>query len=285
MAEKRILVYRLVGRSSIKIRPCNEFLTTMLFAPSSLLLPPSLPPLFLPSVSLKQDVDRAADARGLEKNVSYHNISMGQGQDVVAMNCLEMGHKQGHWTILNNVHLMPQWLVELEKKLDAFNIEGSHERMRVFLSSDPAKDIPIGILSRCIKLTNEPPTGLKANLKRAYVDKRRDAPTRDNDGEKRRRDMIGEAKRRGVENDYVYLHSSPLPSSLSHLPLSWCTSSSLPPPPPLLVPSSFPLPSSRCLFSHLPPPLRYFSSSFSSFSLPDPKVRIVRQGHDRRGRR
>ena len=117
-------------------------------------------------------MDRAADARGLEKNVSYHNISMGQGQDVVAMNCLEMGHKQGHWTILNNVHLMPQWLVELEKKLDAFNIEGSHERMRVFLSSDPAKDIPIGILSRCIKLTNEPPTGLKANLKRAYVNER-----------------------------------------------------------------------------------------------------------------
>ena len=146
-------------------------------------------------------MDRAADARGLEKNVSYHNISMGQGQDVVAMNCLEMGHKQGHWTILNNVHLMPQWLVELEKKLDAFNIEGSHERMRVFLSSDPAKDIPIGILSRCIKLTNEPPTGLKANLKRAYVDKRRDAPTRDNDGEKRRRYMIGEAKRRRDEND------------------------------------------------------------------------------------
>ena len=33
---------------------------------------------------------------------------------------------------LQKVHLMPAWLIELEKKLDSFNIEGSHERMRVF---------------------------------------------------------------------------------------------------------------------------------------------------------
>merc|ERR1711991_510785 len=32
----------------------------------------------------------------------------------------------------------------------------------------PAKNIPIGILNRCIKLTNEPPGGLKANLVRAF---------------------------------------------------------------------------------------------------------------------
>ena len=43
----------------------------------------------------------------------------------------------------------------------------SHERFRVFLTSDPSNNIPIGILSRCIKLTNEPPAGLKANLKNA----------------------------------------------------------------------------------------------------------------------
>jgi dynein heavy chain len=131
---------------------------------------PTVPIYFIlsPGADVVQDVDRAADVRGLEKNVSYHNISMGQGQDIVAMHCLDMGHKQGHWTILNNVHLMPVWLIELEKKLDSFNIEGSHERMRVFLSSEPSNAIPIGILARCIKLTNEPPAGLRANMKRAW---------------------------------------------------------------------------------------------------------------------
>ena len=42
------------------------------------------------------------------------------------MNKLDLGHKDGHWIMLQNVHLMPRFLIELEKKLDAFAIEGSH---------------------------------------------------------------------------------------------------------------------------------------------------------------
>jgi dynein heavy chain len=127
-----------------------------------------------PGADVVADVDQAAESRGLEKGVSYHNVSMGQGQDVVAMTFLEMGHKQGHWVILNNVHLMPVWCIALEQKLDAFKLEGSHERFRVFLTSDPSEGIPFGILSRSIKLTNEPPAGLKANLKRAWGNNSRD---------------------------------------------------------------------------------------------------------------
>lgn len=85
------------------------------------------------------------------------------------MSCLELAHRNGQWVILNNIHLMPNWLIELEKKLDEFAIEGSHEKFRLYLSSDPSAAIPIGVLSRCIKLTNEPPAGLKANLKRAFA--------------------------------------------------------------------------------------------------------------------
>ena len=114
------------------------------------------------------DLDQMALTYGFQKGISYHNVSMGQGQDVVAMSCLEAAHRNGHWVILNNVHLMPKWLIELEKKLDEYNTEGSHEKFRIFLTSDPSSSIPIGILSRCIKLTNEPPAGLKANLKRAW---------------------------------------------------------------------------------------------------------------------
>jgi dynein heavy chain len=59
--------------------------------------------------------------------------------------------------MLQNVHLMPSFLKELEKKLDAFAIEGSNPSFRLFLSSDPSDDIPIGLLEKSIKLTNEPP--------------------------------------------------------------------------------------------------------------------------------
>jgi dynein heavy chain len=99
----------------------------------------------------------------------YHNVAMGQGQDVVAMAKLDIAHREGHWVMLQNVHLMPKWCIELEKKLDVFAIENSHPNFRLFLSSDPNKGIPIGILERSIKLTNEPPEGMLANLRRSFA--------------------------------------------------------------------------------------------------------------------
>mmetsp|Transcript_2636 Transcript_2636/g.4399 ORF Transcript_2636/g.4399 Transcript_2636/m.4399 type:complete len:240 (+) Transcript_2636:415-1134(+) len=64
---------------------------------------------------------------------------------------------------------MPRFLIDLEKKLDHFAIEGSNQGFRLFVSSDPSKSIPIGLCERCIKLTNEPPQGLKQNMKRAFT--------------------------------------------------------------------------------------------------------------------
>lgn len=105
----------------------------------------------------------------MDPNKTLHSIALGQGQDVVAHNKLDIGHKEGHWVMLQNVHLMPRFLIELEKKLDAFAQEGSHPNFRLFLSSDPSTGIPIGLLEKSIKLTNEPPQGLKANMKRAFT--------------------------------------------------------------------------------------------------------------------
>jgi dynein heavy chain, axonemal len=99
---------------------------------------------------------------------NLHNVALGQGMDTVAMSKLEIGHKEGHWVMLENIHLMPKWLLELEKRLDEYAIESSHMNFRLFLSAEPSQNIPIGILERCIKLTNEPPQGLKANMKRAF---------------------------------------------------------------------------------------------------------------------
>jgi dynein heavy chain len=73
--------------------------------------------------------------------------------------------------MLENIHLMPRWLIELEKILDSYGGEvgGGSSNFMLFLSADPSKEIPIGILDRSIKLTNEPPAGLKANMKKAWT--------------------------------------------------------------------------------------------------------------------
>jgi len=106
---------------------------------------------------------------GLKLGQNYWNVAMGQGQDVIAMAKLDIGHREGHWVMLQNIHLMPKWCIELEKKLDIFAVENSHPEFRVFLSADPSNGIPIGILERSIKLTNEPPQGMLANLRRSFA--------------------------------------------------------------------------------------------------------------------
>jgi dynein heavy chain len=110
-----------------------------------------------------------ARKNGIDPNKYLHQVALGQGQDVVALNKLEIGHKEGHWVMLQNIHLMPSFLKDLEKKLDVYATEGSHANFRLYLSADPSKEIPVGILERSIKLTNEPPQGLKANMKRAFT--------------------------------------------------------------------------------------------------------------------
>ncbi|CAM9840787.1 unnamed protein product, partial [Ectocarpus sp. 12 AP-2014] len=132
---------------------------------------PATPVYFILSAgaNVTADVDKLADMHGMERGSNYHDISLGQGQDVVAMDRLDVGSAQGHWVVLNNVHLMPKWLPALSKRLDYFKDIGSNPKFRVMLSSDPSETIPVGILERCVKLTNDPPSGLRANLKQAFA--------------------------------------------------------------------------------------------------------------------
>lgn len=63
---------------------------------------PATPLFFIlsPGSDVVGDLDRVAKKQGFEKALTYHNVSMGQGQDIVAMEKLHTGHKNGHWVIL-----------------------------------------------------------------------------------------------------------------------------------------------------------------------------------------
>ncbi|XP_016077900.1 PREDICTED: dynein heavy chain 9, axonemal [Miniopterus natalensis] len=135
---------------------------------------PATPIFFIlsPGVDPLKDVESQGKKLGYTfNNRNFHNVSLGQGQEVVAEAALDLAAKKGHWVILQNIHLVAKWLSTLEKKLEEHS-ENSHPEFRVFISAEPAPSpeghiIPQGILENSIKITNEPPTGMHANLHKA----------------------------------------------------------------------------------------------------------------------
>ncbi|XP_036372722.1 dynein heavy chain 9, axonemal [Megalops cyprinoides] len=125
-----------------------------------------------PGVDPLKDVEKHGRKLGYTfDNRNFHNVSLGQGQEVVAEQALELAAREGHWVILQNIHLVAKWLSTLEKQLEQLS-EGSHQDFRVFISAEPSASpdghiIPQGILENSIKITNEPPTGMHANLHKA----------------------------------------------------------------------------------------------------------------------
>ena len=125
------------------------------------------------------DVAAAVEAMGRKKGFSfdtgkYASVSLGQGQEPIAMNNLSNFRKEGGWVLLQNIHLTIDWTNgPLEKVVDKLAEPGAtHPEFRLFLSAEPPpsleRGLAISLLQNSIKLTNEPPEGMKQNLLRAY---------------------------------------------------------------------------------------------------------------------
>ena len=105
-----------------------------------------------------------------EANGRFVNISMGQGQETVAINALNKAGKEGGWVLLQNVHLMQAWLKTLERSLEIVE-ESAHAEFRCILTSEPPSAlmgplwevIPEPILQKCIKIADEAPQSTPAD--------------------------------------------------------------------------------------------------------------------------
>ena len=60
-------------------------------------------------------------------------------------------------------------LPDLEAKLDEIMVNGNNkESFRLIMSASPTDSFPISLLQRSVKMTIEPPRGIKANMTRLY---------------------------------------------------------------------------------------------------------------------
>lgn len=107
-----------------------------------------------------------AEACGMSKR--FNALSLGQGQAPIATRLIKEGMKDGNWVFLANCHLSLSWMPHLDKLVEVMGGDETHVEFRLWLSSSPTPFFPISILQSGIKMTTEPPKGLKANMKRLY---------------------------------------------------------------------------------------------------------------------
>jgi dynein heavy chain len=137
---------------------------------------------------LSSGSDPMADVQKLSESIIHTDgnsmmskinpISLGQGQGPKAVAGIKEGTQLGKWVLLQNCHLATSWMNTLETLVEGLshNIVDApssqdevHAFFRLWLTACPSPSFPISTLQTSIKMTVEPPKGLRSALQRSYL--------------------------------------------------------------------------------------------------------------------
>ena len=103
-----------------------------------------------------------------KKKFPIDRVAMGEEQEKIALEKIKNGFLVGTWVMLQNCHLGLVFMAELEEIMNPKN-HTIDPGFRLFLTGEPNPKFPLGLLHIAIKVTNEPPKGLKAGLQRTFA--------------------------------------------------------------------------------------------------------------------
>jgi len=102
--------------------------------------------------------ERFAEESNMTKKCE--KISLGRGQGPKAATMINDNLTRGGWVLLMNCHLAISWMPELEAIVEQID-DTKHRDFRLWLTSVPNPHFPVSILQNSVKMTLEPPSGLK----------------------------------------------------------------------------------------------------------------------------
>ena len=132
---------------------------------------PHTPIVFI--LSQGADPMEALQSLALAEGRDLQYVSLGQGQSENAKRLITACRSSGAWALLQNCHLSQTFMPELSAIVaslqpGATNAVEMHPNFRLWLTSMPTDFFPVFVLQTSVKLTNEPPTGLRANMLRCF---------------------------------------------------------------------------------------------------------------------
>ena len=94
--------------------------------------------------------------------MQYLALGKGQGEKIESL--ILRASRIGDWVLLENMHLVSNFLPNIEKLLNAMDPNNVRDTFRLFLTCVPIKNFPITLLRDCLKLTMSAAKGVKQNL-------------------------------------------------------------------------------------------------------------------------
>lgn len=113
------------------------------------------------------ELDPATELRGVALKKwgaqKYQELAIGRGSEQRALQAMRQAASLGQWLCVKNVHLVPEWLAQMERELAEMP---KSQEFRLWLLCESTRGFSEAAVYKCLKVRYEQPRGLKQQVQR-----------------------------------------------------------------------------------------------------------------------